>query len=85
MLVISRKPGDSIIIETENGGEPIEIKIISVDNQVKIGIEAPKGFKIWRDELYKTIESNRRAAERSPVEVLRGLYKKTSTEEDKHE
>lgn len=84
MLVISRKPGDSVIIETEDGGKLIEIKIISVDNQVKIGIEAPKGYKIWRDELYKTIELNRRAAEGSPVEALRGLFEKNIPDE-KHE
>lgn len=73
MLVISRKPGDSIIIESENGGEPIEIKVISFDNQVKIGISAPHGCKIWRDELYKTIEINKSAAEVSSAEALRSL------------
>jgi carbon storage regulator CsrA len=72
MLVISRKSGESIIIETEQGGEPIEIKIIQTDNQVKIGISAPKGYKIWRNELYKTIEMNRQAADYS-MGGLRGL------------
>ena len=72
MLVISRKSGESIMIETEQGGEPIEIKIIQIDNQVKIGISAPKGYKIWRNELYKTIELNRQAAVYS-VDNLRGL------------
>jgi len=72
MLVISRKSGESIIIETEQGGEPIEIKIIQIDNQVKIGISAPKGYKIWRNELYKTIEMNRQAAD-SSMGGLRGL------------
>jgi carbon storage regulator CsrA len=72
MLVISRKTGESIIIETEQGGQQIEIKIIQVDNQVKIGISAPKGCKIWRNELYKTIEMNRQAAD-SSMGSLRGL------------
>ena len=62
MLVISRKQEESIIIEPENGGDPIEIKIISIDNQVKVGISAPRGCKIWRNELYRTIELNRSAA-----------------------
>lgn len=73
MLVISRKQGDSIIIDPENGEGKIEIKIISVDNQVKIGITAPHGCKIWRDELYKTIEINKSAAEGTSVESLRSL------------
>ncbi len=72
MLVISRKGGESIIIETEQGGEPIEIKIIQIDNQVKIGISAPQGCKIWRNELFKTIEMNRQAAE-SSLGGIRGL------------
>ena len=46
MLVISRKQEESIIIEPENGGDPIEIKIISIDNQVKVGISAPRGCKL---------------------------------------
>lgn len=72
MLVISRKSGESIIIENEQGGEPIEIKIITIENQAKIGISAPIGYKIWRNELYKTIELNRQAAVYS-VDNLRGL------------
>ena len=72
MLVITRKSGESIIIENEQGGEPIEIKIITIENQAKIGISAPSGYKIWRNELYKTIELNRQAAVCS-VGNLRGL------------
>jgi len=72
MLVITRKSGESIIIENEQGGEPIEIKIITIENQAKIGISAPRGYKIWRNELFKTIELNRQAAD-SSVGNLRGL------------
>jgi len=72
MLVISRKEDESIIIESEQG-EPIEIKVISVDNQVRIGISAPNGYKIWRNELFKTVELNRSAAELSSVSNLRNF------------
>ena len=58
MLVVSRKADESIIIETEQG-EPIEIKLLSIDNQVRIGISAPKGCKIWRKELFTTVERKR--------------------------
>ena len=80
MLVISRKQEESIIIEPENGGEPIEIKVISIDNQVKIGISAPRGCKIWRNELYKTVELNRSAAMAPSAGSLRRLMGKN--EED---
>lgn len=55
MLVLTRKTGQSIRI-----GENIVIKILYVEGaQVKIGIEAPKGIPIFREELYgKLKESN---------------------------
>ncbi|NLH00505.1 MAG: carbon storage regulator, partial [Clostridiales bacterium] len=79
MLVISRKQEESVVIETENGGEPIEIKIISIDGQVKIGINAPRGYKIWRKELYRTVELNRSAAEVTSAETLRNLIANEKT------
>lgn len=49
MLVLTRKTGQSIRI-----GDDIIVKIIDVDgSQVKIGIEAPKGVLIFREELYE--------------------------------
>jgi len=72
MLVMSRKEDESIIIESDQG-EPIEIKVISIDNHVRIGISAPSGYKIWRNELFKTVELNRSAAEISSVNNLRNL------------
>jgi len=72
MLVISRKQDESIIIETEQG-ELIEIKLVSIDNQVRIGISAPNGYKIWRNELFKTVELNRSAAEISSASNLRNF------------
>ncbi|MGI5985267.1 MAG: carbon storage regulator [Clostridiales bacterium] len=82
MLVISRKQEESIIIEPEKGGEPIEVKIISIDNQVRIGISAPRGCKIWRNELFKTVELNRSAAEVSSVGNLRSLAQQIAGEHE---
>ena len=79
MLVVSRKADESIIIETEQG-EPIEIKLLSIDNQVRIGISAPKGCKIWRKELFTTVEANRKAAEISTVGNLRSLSSQLTSE-----
>jgi carbon storage regulator len=47
MLVLSRKPLQSIVI-----GSDIRITIVKVErNQVRIGIEAPRDVSILRDEL----------------------------------
>ena len=52
MLVLSRKPGESIII---NGD--IKITVVQTKgNQVKVGIEAPKETKIYREELLKSMQ-----------------------------
>lgn len=58
MLVLTRKCGESIIIDGE-----IEIKITDISaDKVKLGIEAPGDKKVFRKELYDTIEENRSAA-----------------------
>lgn len=54
MLILTRKEGEKIII----GGD-IKISIISIiDNQVKIGIEAPADVKILREELYEKLKQS---------------------------
>ena len=49
MLVLSRKPGESITIETSDG--PIEVKVVQwVNGKARLGIEAPKKFLVYRTE-----------------------------------
>lgn len=68
MLILTRKPGESIIIEPDPDSKwvsdprcwfvdgPIRVRVNGVrSTQVKIGIEAPRMFKILRDELYKDL------------------------------
>jgi carbon storage regulator len=48
MLVLSRKPGESLYI-----GDNVTISLISIrGQQVRIGIEAPMDIPIWRDEVF---------------------------------
>jgi carbon storage regulator CsrA len=47
MLVLSRKASQQVIIGTD-----IRITVVRIDrNQVRLGIEAPSGVAILRDEL----------------------------------
>jgi len=59
MLVLSRKKGDSIMI-----GDNVEITVIDVTgDQIRIGINAPKDVRIYRKEVFLSIqEANREAA-----------------------
>jgi carbon storage regulator len=60
MLVLTRKPGEGILI-----GDDISIKIVEVKGgAIRIGIDAPKGKKIYRQEIYdRIVEENRNAAQ----------------------
>lgn len=67
MLIFTRRAGQRIRI-----GDDIEIAILEVKKgNIKIGISAPKGLPIHREEVYqKILEANRLAAESSLNETL---------------
>jgi carbon storage regulator len=60
MLVLSRKIGEVIAI-----GDGISVTVLEVkDNKVRLGIEAPKELRIYRQEIYlKVQQENAKAAE----------------------
>lgn len=54
MLVISRQPGDSLLI-----GQDIKITVLEVNgDRVKIGIDAPRSVPVMRTEVLDTMRSN---------------------------
>lgn len=54
MLVLTRKINEEIKF-----GSDITVKIISIsDNQVKIGIDAPKSIQILRGEVYEKVKES---------------------------
>ena len=60
MLVVSRKPGESLVISDQ-----IRVTVISLGNdKVSIGIDAPRDIKIIREELMETIEANKASNEK---------------------
>ena len=53
MLVLTRKPGQSIMI-----GDGVEIQVLAVAGEkVRLGITAPRDVSIFRNEVYERIES----------------------------
>jgi carbon storage regulator len=55
MLVLTRKPGQSIMI-----GDGVEIQVLSVAGEkVRIGVTAPRDVSIFRNEVYERISDER--------------------------
>ena len=65
MLILSRKPNESIMI-----GDQIEISVVDIKgDQVKIGIRAPREVKLFRKEVYLAIQEENRAAARTGTDL----------------
>ncbi|MDA8085565.1 MAG: carbon storage regulator CsrA [Nitrospiraceae bacterium] len=51
MLVLTRKSGEAIRI-----GEDITVSVVEVrEGHVRLGINAPQGIRIYREEVYERI------------------------------
>ena len=71
MLILSRKTDQQIKI-----GEDITITIIDIHgDQVKIGVEAPRNVKVFRQEVFNAIKSENTAAATVNTENIEGLSK----------
>ncbi|NUU60923.1 carbon storage regulator CsrA [Paenibacillus agri] len=58
MLVLTRKKGESIVIQND-----IVVTVLSVEGDiVKIGISAPKEIDIYRKEIFDAIQQNNQNA-----------------------
>lgn len=71
MLILSRKTDQQIKI-----GEDITVTIIDIHgDQVKIGVEAPRNVKVFRQEVFNAIKSENTAAAAVNTEKIEGLSK----------
>lgn len=62
MLVLTRKEDESIMI-----GDDIEVKVLDLrENQVKIGIMAPRSVSVHRQEVYLAIKAENAEAAAAP-------------------
>lgn len=68
MLILQRKPGESVVI-----GEDISISVVSIEGgRVRLAISAPQEIPILRNELLDATAANRDSAaeEAAPAELL---------------
>ena len=67
MLILSRKINEKVMI-----GDDIAISIIEVrGDQVRIGVDAPKNVKVYRQEVYDAIRAENKAASESELTIPR--------------
>jgi len=73
MLVLTRRSGEGIVI-----GDQIRVVVIEVHGgQVRLGIEAPAGITIYREEVLNKIKlENKKAADVDPTQLKKILSKK---------
>ena len=63
MLILSRKLNEKIVI-----GDGVIVSIVEIrGDQIKLGIEAPKTVKVYRQEVYDAIQSENRLAASSAM------------------
>jgi carbon storage regulator len=61
MLILSRKVNEKIMI-----GDDISVSIIEVrGDQVRLGVDAPRSVKVFRQEVFEAIKAENRAAAES--------------------
>lgn len=69
MLALSRKKGESLVLNNN-----VEVTVLEIrGDQVKLGVKAPREVPIYRKEVYLQIQKENEAA--SSVENLEALKK----------
>ena len=58
MLILSRRPGESVMI-----GDDVTVTVLAIKgNQVRLGFAAPQDVAVHREEVYERIRVERSAA-----------------------
>lgn len=59
MLVLTRRPGESIVI-----GNEVVVTVLEVrGDQIRVGVDAPRSIQVHREEVYREVQrENERAA-----------------------
>ncbi|MCL1485164.1 carbon storage regulator (plasmid) [Marinobacter sp. M3C] len=59
MLILTRRPGETLVMKTESG-ELINVTVLGVKaSQVRIGVDAPKTVAVNREEIHIKKEAER--------------------------
>jgi carbon storage regulator len=66
MLIITRRPGEKIMV-----GDDVVVEVIEVSgSSVRIGIAAPKSIPVYREEIWEAVKAENEAAAAVKVDQL---------------
>lgn len=66
MLILTRRPGERVVI-----GEGVTVTVMEVAGQtVRLGIDAPKGLPVYREEIWLAVKAENMAAAESSAQAL---------------
>lgn len=66
MLILARRPGERVVI-----GDEILVTVMEVSaSTVRLGIEAPRGVSIFREEIWLAVKEENRAAAEAQADAL---------------
>jgi carbon storage regulator len=66
MLILTRRPGERVVI-----GDEILVTVMGVSGHtVRLGIEAPQGVSIFREEIWDAVREENRAAAEASADAL---------------
>jgi carbon storage regulator len=66
MLILTRRPGERVVI-----GEDVLVTVMGISGHtVRLGIEAPSGVPIYREEIWLAVREENRAAAEASADAL---------------
>jgi carbon storage regulator len=66
MLIITRRPGEKIVL-----GDDVVVTVMEISGQTaRIGIEAPKALPVYREEIWEAVKRENEAAARADASAL---------------
>jgi carbon storage regulator len=65
MLIITRRPGEKIML-----GDEITVHVLEiVGNTVRVGIHAPRSLPVYREEIWNAVREENCAAADAPADL----------------
>lgn len=66
MLIITRKPGEKIML-----GDDVVVHVMEiVGNSVRVGIQAPRSLPVYREEIWDAVRQENQAASQAAPDAL---------------